>query len=59
MYTIYRAAGWHGEPNDPMIAEVEDEREAAMLAGERVDIHMPGASNQYDKYAVDDSGDEI
>ena len=31
-YTIYQAAGWHGEPSDPVIGTTDDEREAAIRA---------------------------
>ena len=51
-YQVYQAAGWHGEPSDPLLMETDDERRAAMLAGERVDIKMPGGSNRYPAYAV-------
>ena len=57
-YTIYRAPGWHGEPSDPVIGRTDDEREAAMRAGCRVDIKMPGQCNRYDAYAVDDDTGE-
>ena len=59
MYTIYKAAGWHGESNDPAIATTDDEREAAMRAGCRQDIGMPGDCNKYDAYAVDEEGNKI
>jgi len=58
-YTIYQAPGWHGEADDPIIDETDDEREAAMRAGCRIDIHMPGASNRYDAYALDEDGEEV
>jgi hypothetical protein len=59
-YQIYRAPGWHGEPDDPLIAETDDEREAALRAGCRIDIGMPGASNKYDAYAIDsETGEEV
>lgn len=58
-YTVYRAAGWHGEPDDPVVLETDDEKEAAMLAGCRVDIGMPGSCNPYDAYATDEDGDEV
>jgi len=53
MYIIYRAPGWHGEPKDPVIATTNDRNKAAMMAGTRVDIYMPGECNPYDRYAVD------
>lgn len=52
-YKIYQSPGWHSQPDDPEIGSTDDEREAAMLAGERIDIHMPGNSNKYDSYAID------
>lgn len=58
-YTIYRAPGWHGKPHDPVVATTDDRRRAAMLAGERIDIHMPGGSNRYDCYALDEHGREV
>ena len=58
-YTIYRAPGWHGEPTDPVIDTTEDERTAAMRAGCRVDIRMPGQSNRYDAYATDEDGNQV
>ncbi len=58
-YTIYRAPGWHGEPTDPVIGHVETERQAALMAGERVDIRMPGGSNPHDCYAVDEDGELV
>lgn len=58
-YTIYQAAGWHGEPEDPVIGRTEDMHEAAMMAGERVDIRMPGGSNPHDCYALDEDGERI
>ncbi len=59
MYTLYRAPGWHSEPEDPEICQVETEEEAALLAGERIDIHMPGGSNRYDSYALDEDGNRV
>ena len=59
MYTIYKAAGWHGEPSDPVIGTTDDENEAAMRAGCRADIGMPGNCNKYDAYATDDAGGEL
>ena len=58
-YTIYKAPGWHGDPTDPIIRETDDEREAAMRAGCRIDIKMPGGSNKYDAYATDEDGNEL
>lgn len=58
-YTIYKAPGWHGEPCDPVLTQTDDEREAAMLAGERVDIRMPGGSNPHNCYAVDADGELV
>ena len=59
-YQVYSAPGWHGKPEDPIIMETDDEHEAAMRAGERRDIKMPGGSNRYDAYAVDaETGDEV
>jgi hypothetical protein len=37
----------------------DEEREAAMRAGCRIDIRMPGGSNKYDAYALDENGDEV
>lgn len=59
MYTIYRAAGWHGEPEAPIIGETDDKREAALRAGCRADLGMPGGSNPYDAYAEDEDGNEV
>ena len=56
-YTIYQTPGWHSEPTDPVIASIDDEHEAALRAGERVDIHMPGNCNAHDCYALDEDGD--
>ncbi len=58
-YTVRKAPGWHGEPCDPVVCTTEDEREAAMLAGCRVDIHMPGNCNSNDCYAEDEDGHRI
>jgi len=58
-YTIYKAPGWHGESDDPIIGTTDDERDAAMRAGCRIDIEMPGASNKYDAYATDEDGNEV
>lgn len=58
-YTIYRAAGWHGEPTDPVIGETDDRREAAMRAGCRVDLSIPGECNRYDAYVVDEHGERV
>lgn len=58
-YTVYKAAGWHGEPIDPVILRTDDEREARMRAGCRIDIHMPGFCNRYDAYATDEDGDRV
>ena len=59
MYTVHRAPGWHGDPGDPVIMTTDDEREAALRAGCRVDLGMPGASNKYDAYAVGEDGEEV
>ena len=58
-YTIYKAPGWHGEPSDPVIEVTDDEEYAAMMAGCRIDIKMPGNSNRYDKYAADEDGQRV
>lgn len=52
-YQIYRAPGWHGQPTDPVIEETDDALAAAMRAGCRVDIGMPGQCNRHDAYAID------
>jgi hypothetical protein len=60
MYNVYKAAGWHGDPTDPVILETDDEHEAAMRAGCRADIGMPGSCNPYDSYATDaETGDLV
>lgn len=59
IYRVYRAPGWHGRPTDPLIHETDDEREAAMMAGCRVDLGMPGQSNRYSAYAVDPDGEPV
>jgi len=59
MYRVLQAPGWHGDPDDPLLMETEDEREAAMRAGCRADINMPGQCNQHDAYAVDEDGNEV
>lgn len=58
-YTIYRAPGWHGEPEDPVIGTTNDEREAAMTAGCRADLGMPGNCNPHDCYATDEDGKKV
>jgi len=58
-FTMYRAPGWHGEPDDPIIGETDDRQHAAMRAGLRVDLGMPGDSNKYDAYATDEDGTEV
>ncbi len=58
MYHIYLAPGWHGELSDPLICVVDDERLARMMAGERIDIQMPGACSKYRCYAVDEETGE-
>lgn len=58
-YTIYRAPGWHREPYDPPICTTDDRDEAALMAGERVDIRMPGGSNPHNCYAEDEDGELI
>lgn len=58
-YKIYQSPGWHGEPSDPVIHETDDEREASLMAGRRVDIKMPGGSNRHDCYALDSDGDTV
>ena len=58
-YTVYRAPGWHSEPDDPVIMETLEKEDAAMRAGCRVDIHMPGGCNPHDAYALDDDGELI
>lgn len=58
-YRIFKAPGWHREPADPMTHETDDEREAAMMAGERVDIHMPGNCSSHDCYAEDEDGETV
>jgi uncharacterized protein YlaI len=58
-YTIYSRPGWHGEAYDPVIDTTESEREAAMLAGCRIDIHMPGACNKHNMYALDEDGNRV
>ena len=57
-YTVYRAPGWHGEPTDPIIYRTNDETEARLRAGCRVDIKMSGRCDRYDAYAVDDETGE-
>ncbi len=59
MYRVFQAPGWHGEPNDPCIMETEDRQAAAMRAGERADIGMPGHCNPYDAYAQDEDGNDL
>lgn len=58
-YTLYRAAGWHTEPTDPVIGHPASRRDAALAAGERVDLRMPGSSDPHDCYAVDEDGAEV
>lgn len=58
-YFIHKAPGWHNEPEDPVIETTEDETYAAMRAGRRIDIHIPGGSNRYDAYAVDGDGGPV
>ncbi len=58
-YAIYQGAGWHGEASDPVVAVVDTMEEAAMIAGCRQDIRMPGDCNPYDCYAVDEDGEEV
>jgi len=58
-YIVRKAPGWHGEPHDPVILETDDEEEAAMRAGCRVDIKMPGDSNPYDAYALDEEDEWV
>ena len=58
-YTIYQAAGWHGEPEDPVLATTDDEREAAMRAGCHADLGIPGNCNTYDAYAMDEDGNPV
>lgn len=58
-YHIYRAPGWHGEPSDPLIERTNDERYAAMRAGCRIDIGMPGQCNRHDAYAEDKDGNRV
>lgn len=59
MYEIYQAAGWHGYPEDPLICTTEDRREAALMAGCRVDMGMPGQASPYSCYALDEDGNEV
>ena len=59
LYTIKRRSGWHGQPTDPTIETTPDVEHAALRAGCRIDIHMPGGSNPYDAYAVDEDGEEV
>lgn len=58
-YTIYRAPGWHNEPTDPVIGVTDDEHEAAMMAGERCDIKMPGSCNAHDCYALNENSERV
>ena len=58
-YTIYQMPGWHGEPENPIILETDDEHEARLWAGLRLDHRMPGASNRYPYYACDKNGREV
>ena len=58
-FHVYQAPGWHGQPDDPCILVTHDEREAAMRAGERADLRMPGDCNQYDAYAEDADGNRV
>lgn len=58
-YTIYKAAGWHSEPDDPEIMRTDDEETAALRAGCRIDISIPGGSHKYDAYAVDNDTGEV
>jgi len=59
-YAIYQAPGWHGQPDDPVICTTDDETRAAMRAGCRADIGMPGDCNHYDCYAVDtETGEQV
>lgn len=60
MYAVKLAPGWHGEPCDPVVRRTRDERKARLMAGQRVDIKMPGACNRYRYYAVDEkTGEEL
>ena len=58
-YQVKSLPGWHCEPEDPEIYETDDAREAAMQAGCRMDLVMPGNSNRYNAYAVDSHGCEV
>lgn len=59
-YEIYKAPGWHSELDDPVIATTDDARDAAMRAGCRADLRMPGGSNCYDAYTIDTTdGSEV
>jgi len=58
-YQVYQVAGWHGEPDDPLLHETDDEQEASLMAGERMDIHLPGDSNKFAKYATDSDGEVL
>lgn len=59
MYTIRNAAGWHNQISAAIITTTDSEDEAALRAGCRADIRMPGGSGKYDAYATDEDGDEI
>lgn len=58
-YEVREAPGWHNKVNDPVIFTTEDEAEASMWAGMRIDLIMPGNCNSYCHYAVDEDGNEV